>query len=93
MLHLNQTLFLLLNAAQDASPVVVGAAWFLADGLIWIVPTGLMLGWLKGSSMTRQVLIAATVSGLTGLLINQLLGLIWYQTVFAGLIRRGWVRQ
>jgi undecaprenyl-diphosphatase len=75
---LNQSLFLLLNAAPGASGVVVDTARFLADGLIWIVPAGLIIGWLRGSSATRQALIAATVSGLAGLLINQLIGLVWY---------------
>lgn len=78
MEHLNQSLFLLLNAAPDASISVVGTARFLADRLIWILPAGLILGWLRGSYVTRQILIAATVSGLVGLLINQLISLVWY---------------
>lgn len=78
MERLNQSLFLLLNAAPGATGIVVDAARFLTDGLIWIVPAGLIIGWLRGSSATRQVLIAATVSGLAGLLINQLIGLLWY---------------
>lgn len=78
MEHLNQSLFLLLNAAPGASEIVVETARFLADSLIWVVPAGLILGWMRGSSATRQVLIAATVSGLAGLLINQLIGLVWY---------------
>ncbi len=71
-------LFLLLNAGQNASGIVVDTARLLSDGLIWIVPAGLIIGWLRGSSATRQVLIAATVSGLAGLLINRLIGLVWY---------------
>ena len=78
MEHLNQSLFLLLNAAPGASGIVVETVRFLADSLIWMVPAGLILGWLRGSSATRQILIAATVSGLAGLLINQLIGLVWY---------------
>lgn len=78
MEHLNQTLFLLLNVAPGASGVMVEAARLLADGLIWIVPMGMIVGWLRGSAATRHALVAATVSGLAGLLINQLIGLIWY---------------
>ena len=78
MEHLNRALFLLLNAGPNASVVMVETARFLADSLIWMVPAGLVIGWLRGSSATRQVLLAATVSGLTGLLINQLIGLVWY---------------
>ena len=78
MEYLNQTLFLLLNAGQNPSGIVVGTARFFAYGLIWIVPAGLIIGWLRGSSATRQVLIAVTIAGLAGLLINQLIGLVWY---------------
>ncbi len=78
MEHLSLSLFLLLNAGQNASGIVVGAARILADDFIWIVPAGLIIGWLRGSSATRQALIAATIAGLAGLLINQLIGLVWY---------------
>ncbi len=74
----NQTLFLLLNAAPDASGLVIEIARMLASGLIWIVPLGMILGWLRGSTATRHALVAATVSGLAALLINQLIGLLWY---------------
>jgi undecaprenyl-diphosphatase len=74
----NQTLFLLLNVAPGASGFVVGIARFLAEGLILFVPPGLVIGWLWGSSAMRQALVSATVSGLAGLLINQLIGLVWY---------------
>lgn len=78
MEHWNQTLFLLLNAAPDASRIVVEVARMLAGGLIWIVPLGMIFGWLRGSTATRRALVAATVSGLAALLINQLIGLLWY---------------
>jgi len=74
----NQALFLLLNAAPDASAIVVEAAHMLAGGLIWIVPLGMIFGWLRGSTAARHALVAATVSGLAALLINQLIGLLWY---------------
>lgn len=76
--RLNQSLFLLINAAPNASGLAVGATRFLAERLIWIVPAGLILGWLRGSTAARQILVSATVSGLTGLQINQLIGLVWY---------------
>lgn len=77
MEHWNQTLFLLLNAAPGASGIAVEVARLLADGLIWIVPMGMIFGWLRGSAATRHALVAATASGLAGLLINQLIGLVW----------------
>lgn len=78
MEHWNDALFLLLNAGQNASGSVVAGARFLADGLVWLVPAVLIIGWLRGSSATRQVLLAATLAGLSGLLINYLIGLLWY---------------
>ena len=78
MERLNDSLFLLLNAAPGASGIMVDTAIFFAYGLIWLVPTGLFIGWLRGSSTMRQILVAAAVSGLVGLLINQLIGLVWY---------------
>lgn len=74
----NQTLFLLLNAAPDASGLLVEVARMLAGGLIWIVPLGMIFGWLRGSTFVRHALVAAAVSGLVALLINQLIGLLWY---------------
>ena len=79
MEHLSQSLFLLLNAAPNASYAVVELARVLAYDLIWTVPAGLVIAWLRGSADMRQVLLAATISGLLGLLINQSIGLLWYQ--------------
>lgn len=78
MEHLNQTLFLLINAAPGVSGAIVVAAQFFADGVIWIVPAGLIFGWLRGATATRQTLVAATVASLAGLLFNQLIALIWH---------------
>lgn len=78
MEHLNQSLFLLLNAGPNSPATAVNVARFLAEWLVWIVPVGLTLGWLRGSQATRQVLVSSTISGLAGLLINQLIGLVWY---------------
>lgn len=75
---MNLALFLLLNAGQHASGMAIGAARFLAQDLVWMVPAGLSVGWLRASSATRQVLIVAAVAGLAGLLINQTIGLVWY---------------
>jgi len=35
---LNLTLFLLLNAEQNASGIAIGAARFLAEDFVWLVP-------------------------------------------------------
>lgn len=78
MEHLNRSFFLFLNATPSSSGYVIDTALIIANGLTWIVPIGLIIGWLRGSSRLRHALVAATLSGLTGLLINQLIGLAWY---------------
>ena len=76
--HLNQTLFLLINAGPQPDAAVVSIAKVLANALIWIVPVGLVVGWLRGSLSARQRLITATVAVGIGLALNQAIGLAWY---------------
>ena len=78
MEHLNQALFLLIHAGKSTPGIAVVAARVLAQDLVWIVPAGLVAGWLRSSAATRQVLLAAALAGLTGLLVNQLIGAAWY---------------
>ncbi|MDA8128253.1 MAG: undecaprenyl-diphosphatase [Betaproteobacteria bacterium] len=78
MEHLNEVIFLLLNAGPHASPMTVDVARLLAEGAIWLVPLWLVLGWLRGSMAIRKVLLGAAVAGLAGLLLNQIIGLVWY---------------
>ena len=78
MEHLNQALFLLIHAGKSTPGIAVVAARVLAQDLVWIVPAGLVVGWLRSSVATRQVLLAAALAGLTGLLVNQLIGAAWY---------------
>ncbi|WP_324781148.1 undecaprenyl-diphosphatase [Thiobacillus sedimenti] len=78
MEHLSQAIFLLLNAGPHASPRTVDVARLLAEDVIWLVPLGLVLGWLRGSTAAREALLSATAAGLTGLLLNQIIGLAWY---------------
>lgn len=78
MEHLNQMLFLLMNAGPHAAPGVVASAKVLAEAVNWLVPAGLVVGWLWGPLAVRRALLAAALSGLTALLTNQLIGLVWY---------------
>lgn len=77
--HLNLALFLLLNVGKGASGITIDAAGLLAQDLVCIVPAMLIVGWLRSSSATRQVLVAAAAAALAGLAVNQLIGLVWYQ--------------
>ena len=78
MENLNQSLFLWLNASADASHAGVLLATILAEQAIWLVPIVLTISWLRGSEQIRKLMIEATAAGLTALLLNQLIGLVWY---------------
>jgi undecaprenyl-diphosphatase len=75
---LNRHLFLLINAGGDAATGTIVFAGFWAQWLIWAVPAGLVLAWLRAESRTRQSLMLVALSGVVGLLINQLISLMWY---------------
>lgn len=77
MESLNQTLFLWLNAPEHPSDLALTLAIFFAERLIWAVPLLIGIGWLRGSEGIRKAMLAATASGLLGLLLNQLIGLAW----------------
>ncbi|MBP6719056.1 MAG: phosphatase PAP2 family protein [Rhodoferax sp.] len=77
MQELNDSLFLLINASAHPSALMLFIAKLFAEHMIWLVPIGLMVGWLRGGERTRKLLLQATAAGLTGLLINQLISLVW----------------
>lgn len=77
MQELNDSLFLLINADAHPSALMLFIAKLFAEQMIWLVPIGLMVGWLRGGERTRMLLLEATSAGLAGLLINQLIGLFW----------------
>ena len=77
MKNINHALFLLLNAPEHPHALLLTVATFFADYAIWLVPLAIGFSWLRGSEHTRKVLLEATAAGLAGLLINQLIGLVW----------------
>lgn len=77
MESINQALFLWLNAPEHPSALLLAIATLLADYAIWVIPAMLAVGWLRGSESTRKLLLEATAAGLAGLLINQIIGLVW----------------
>ncbi|MBC7405085.1 MAG: undecaprenyl-diphosphatase [Cytophaga sp.] len=77
MEKLNEALFLLINASAHPNTVALLLAKFLAEYAIFLIPIVLILGWLRSNDSARKTLIMATVAGLAGLFINQLIGFIW----------------
>lgn len=77
MEHLNQTLFLWLNAPENPSHWLVGLATLCAEWLILAIPLLLIVGWLRGNENARKTILMASIAGLSGLLVNQLIGMVW----------------
>jgi undecaprenyl-diphosphatase len=77
MHDLNHALFLWLNAPEHPSKLLLAIATFFAEYAIWALPAIIGFGWLRGNEHTRKALLEATTAGLAGLLINQLIGLVW----------------
>lgn len=77
MSELNEALFLVLNASDHPSMIVLTLAKLFAVYAIWLVPLTLFIGWLRGSDHTRKLMLEATASGFAGLLIAQAIGLMW----------------
>jgi undecaprenyl-diphosphatase len=73
----NQSVFLYLNAPADAGALVLAVARFLADDLIWLVPAGLLFGWMFGSDGVRRAMLQATAAGVVALVCAQVIGLVW----------------
>lgn len=77
MENFNHALFLWLNAPEHPGTLLLSSAIFFAEYAIWVIPTIIGIGWLRGSEHTRKVLLEATASALLGLLIAQMIGWVW----------------
>lgn len=74
----NRSLFLWLNAPEHPGELALAVATFFAEWFIWAVPLLICIGWLRGSESARKAILLASISGLLGLLVNQLIGLVWF---------------
>lgn len=77
MQELNESLFLLLDASYPPSTFVVLIAKFFAEYTILLVPLALLAGWLRGNNNQRKLMLEAATAGLLGLLLAQIMGLVW----------------
>jgi undecaprenyl-diphosphatase len=55
----------------------VTAAFVFADYAIWLVPLGLVIGWLRGNDSLRRGLIEASAAALAALFFAQIVVLLW----------------
>ena len=77
MNHLNDSLFLWINAPAHPSRFLLAFATFWAKYAILVIPAMVGIGWLRGSKLTRLVLIEACVACLIGLFISFSIGAMW----------------
>lgn len=78
MKHLNDFLFLLINAGAHPPRILLSAALFLATWLVPLVILLFALLWIRKARADRIALIAATITSLIGLGVNQLIGLFYF---------------
>lgn len=77
MEELNQSLFLLINASAHPSSSLLNGAMLCAELLIFLIPSALLLGWLRGNEQTRKLMLEAAVCGIVGLSVSMLIGMLW----------------
>jgi undecaprenyl-diphosphatase len=77
MEHLNQNLFLLINAAAQPEPHVVQCAVFFAGYVLWLVPLTLTAGWLRSGEAARRYLVEAVIAVSIALLAAQAICSVW----------------
>lgn len=79
MEHLNDTLFLSINAGAHPSQFLLLAALFMAS---WLVPLAILLFvllWIrKPDHDDRAALVTVTITMLLGLAINQIIGMVYF---------------
>jgi len=73
----NQALFLMIDATPSTPRWQIGAASFIADYVIFLVPLVLAALWLQGNRHARATALRACCVTLLALGVNQLIGLVW----------------
>ena len=77
MEQFNQSLFLLINAGADPSPVALYGAIFLAKWLIYPMYLLLLAMWLWGLSYHRELVVRALLTIILGLIISHWMRWLW----------------
>lgn len=79
MNDLNHSIFLLMNAQAQPNFLVLWVAKFFAIYVIYLVPLSLLAGWFWGAEGRRKLMLEAVASGLLGLLMSQIIALVYFQ--------------
>lgn len=77
MEHLNQILFLWINAVHPSSlDLQVGRV--LANGLVYIYPLYLLVGWMRSDAAGREALLQGAVSAIIALFLSWAIARLWF---------------
>ncbi|MEO2215619.1 phosphatase PAP2 family protein [Chromobacterium vaccinii] len=74
---LNQSLFLLINATPETSPLAIKLATFIAQDVMRLLPLWLAALWLWGRPALRGAILKSVALTIVALLGNWLIGLVW----------------
>lgn len=77
MEHLNQALFLWINASDPAAAsLVIGR--LLANDLVYLFPLYLVLNWLRADTAGREALLQAVLSAIIAMVLAWAIAKVWY---------------
>lgn len=74
---LNRALFLSIDAAPGTPRWLIDGAIVMANDLIYLVPTLLVVMWLWGNDARRRLAVKAFLVAMFGLGLGQIIGLLW----------------
>lgn len=75
---INQTLFLLINAPEHPSHLLIETAIFFAKYFIVLIPIVLLVAWIAGNENVKKLALMAAITAVLGLIVNSVFGLVWY---------------
>lgn len=75
---MNRAMFDVVNAPTDPNQTILMLARFSAQWLLYVVALGMIVGWLVGNAKLRRALIVAGMALVLGLIINRVIGALWY---------------
>jgi undecaprenyl-diphosphatase len=77
MEHLNQTLFLWINAT-DPSAFSILLGRLLANGLVYVFPLYVVVSWLRSDAAGRDALVQAVLAASVALFLSWAMGKLWF---------------